>query len=117
MLDTDYDFPIIEDCSTTTVSQNIGSVWRDMVVEEQMEGCLTRLEVTTKTNGYTDMDNPNYAPSYVYRHFVFKFIKCLNLHRESINNVCEIATVKSIVFFSPIYCILVKLIFITIIAL
>jgi len=64
VLDTDYDFPVIEDFSTTTtVNQNIGSVWRDMVVEEQMEGCLTRLEVTTKPNGYTDMDNPNYTPT------------------------------------------------------
>lgn len=63
-LDTDYDLPVEQDCPTTTaVSHNIGSIWRDMVVGEQMEGCLTRLEVTTKTAGYTDMDDPNYTPT------------------------------------------------------
>lgn len=64
VLDTDYDFPVIEDRSPTTVNQNIGSVWRDMVVGEQMQGCLTRLEVTTKTNCYIDIDDPNYIPIY-----------------------------------------------------
>lgn len=71
VLDTDYDFPVTEDRSPTTVNQNIGSVWRDMVVGEQMQGCLTRLEVTTKTNCYTDIDDPNYMPMYLtYNHTI-----------------------------------------------
>ncbi|XP_026811961.1 phosphorylated adapter RNA export protein isoform X2 [Rhopalosiphum maidis] len=60
-LDTDYDFDKIEEEPTnTTVNHKMGSIWRDIVVGEQMEGCLTRLEVTTKAAAYTDMDDPNY---------------------------------------------------------
>lgn len=65
VLDTDYDFTAIDDHPSTTANQSIGSLWRDMVVGEQMEGCLTRLEVTSKTNSYTDMDDPNYVPTYL----------------------------------------------------
>lgn len=66
-LDTDYDFPIVEDLPATSTKYNsIGSVWRDMVVEEQMEGSLTHLEVTTKSETYTDIDNPNYKDRYVF---------------------------------------------------
>jgi len=57
------DFSIDEqDSPTNTTKQKIGSVWRDMVVGEQMEGCLTRLEVTSRKPSYTDMDDPNYSP-------------------------------------------------------
>lgn len=64
-LDTNDDFADVEHDLTTTACHNIGSVWRDIVVGEQMEGCLTRLEVTTKTPNYTDMDDPNYIPVYL----------------------------------------------------
>lgn len=60
-LNTD-DFDDVEETATTTVNHKGGSVWRDIVVGEQMEGCLTRLEVTPKTAAYTDMDDPNYEP-------------------------------------------------------
>ncbi|XP_022167426.1 phosphorylated adapter RNA export protein isoform X1 [Myzus persicae] len=59
--DTDYDFDKVEE-TTINVDHKGGSVWRDIVVGEQMEGCLTRLEVTPKTATYTDMDDPNYEP-------------------------------------------------------
>lgn len=66
LLDTDYDdISTIEDSPTTTVNTNIGTIWRDIVVGDQMEGSLTRLEVTTKKTGYTDMDDPNYMPMYL----------------------------------------------------
>jgi len=61
-LDTDYDFPVEQDYPTTTVNHSIGSVWRDMVIGEQIEGCLTHLEVSSKVDGYKDMDDPNYKP-------------------------------------------------------
>ncbi|XP_008186514.1 uncharacterized protein LOC103307673 isoform X2 [Acyrthosiphon pisum] len=60
-LDTE-DFDDVEEKPITTVNHKGGSVWRDIVVGEQMEGCLTRLEVTPKTAAYTDMDDPNYEP-------------------------------------------------------
>ncbi|VVC32744.1 Phosphorylated adapter RNA export protein, RNA-binding domain [Cinara cedri] len=61
VLDTDNDFSEIEDpCKPTVNRNNIASVWRDIVVGEQMEGCLTRLEVTTNT-GYADIDDPNHS--------------------------------------------------------
>lgn len=69
-LHNDDDFEKDED-RTTTDNRKIGSVWRDMVVGEQMEGCLTRLEVTTKTASYTDMDDPNYKPMYLNQFFFF----------------------------------------------
>lgn len=60
-MDTDYDLDKIEEEPTTsTINHKMGTVWRDIVVGEQMEGCLTRLEVTTKEAAYTDMDDPNY---------------------------------------------------------
>lgn len=63
--------------STPTVNRNnIASVWRDIVVEEQMEECLTRLEVTTKT-GYADIDDPNQGyrdPYYSQMYIPFKYI-------------------------------------------
>lgn len=62
-LNTEDDFLVDEeDCSTTVGKNKIGSIWRDIVVGEQMEGCLTHLEVTSKIPGYTDIDNPNYRP-------------------------------------------------------
>lgn len=63
-LKTDYDLFVEneEDCPTNTTEHKIGSVWRDMVVGEQMEECLTRLKVTKKKPSYTDMDDPNYLP-------------------------------------------------------
>lgn len=61
-LDTDYDFDKFEETLTTNVNHKGGSVWRDIVVGDQMEGCLTRLEVTPKTTAYTDIDDPNYEP-------------------------------------------------------
>jgi len=64
-LNTD-DFDDVEEKPTTTANHKGGSVWRDIVVGEQMEGCLTRLEVTPKTVAYTDMDDPNYEPKYNY---------------------------------------------------
>ncbi|XP_050424944.1 phosphorylated adapter RNA export protein [Adelges cooleyi] len=63
ILDTDNDFIITQEEQPATISHKIGSVWRDIVVGEQIEGCLTRLEVTTKTSNYTDMDDPNYRPT------------------------------------------------------
>lgn len=62
-MDADYDIDKDEE-NTSTANHNIGSVWRDIVVEEQIEGCLTHLEVTTKEPSYTDMDDPNYKPKY-----------------------------------------------------
>lgn len=72
-LDTDYDFDNVEEEPTTVVNHKGGSVWRDIVVGEQMEGCLTRLEVTSKTAAYTDMDDPNYEPKYDYVHLFHNY--------------------------------------------
>lgn len=71
-LDTE-DFNDVEEKPTTTVNHKGGSVWRDIVVGEQMEGCLTRLEVTPKTAAYTDMDDPNYEPKYDYVHLFINY--------------------------------------------
>lgn len=65
-LDTDYDIPLTDDDDSPSKNvdhKNIGKHWRDIVNGEQMEGGLTRLEVTNKTPGYTDMDDPNYQPT------------------------------------------------------
>lgn len=79
VLDTDYDFSVVDDPSPPTSSvnhKNIGSVWRDIVVEDQMEGCLNRLEVTTK-KGYADVDDPNHGfrdPYHSQMYILFKYI-------------------------------------------
>lgn len=85
VLDTDYDFPIVEDHQTTSINHNnIGSVWRDMVVGEQMEGCLTHLEVTTKTANYTDFDDPNYKSKYL--NFKQIYISIFSFKRVRLTN-------------------------------
>lgn len=71
-LDAD-DFDEVEEKPTTTVNHKGGSVWRDIVVGEQMEGCLTRLEVTPKIAAYTDIDDPNYEPKYDYVHLFINY--------------------------------------------
>jgi len=89
-LNTD-DFDDVEETATTTVNHKGGSVWRDIVVGEQMEGCLTRLEVTPKTAAYTDMDDPNYEPKYDYVNLFINYYVMFKkiLKFQKVNKKCN----------------------------